>query len=143
MSTPKNTKKILLVEDDSMVQTVHTMYLEELGYTPDIAQNGQQALELTQKNQYALILMDIGLPDMTGIDVVKKIRAGGKNQRTPIVALTGFSPEDVIAKCLAAGMEKVFFKPTDATTLQQIITQFATQDLAKSMKQRKQRGKVV
>ena len=125
MTTPKNAKKILLVEDDEMVKTVHVMYLEELGYTPDIAENGQKALELAQKNQYDLILMDIGLPDMTGIDVVKKIRADGKNQRTPIVALTGFAPEDVIASCLAAGMEKVFFKPTDATTLQQIIKQFA------------------
>lgn len=125
MTTPKNAKKILLVEDDEMAKTVHVMYLEELGYTPDIAENGQKALELAQKNQYDLILMDIGLPDMTGIDVVKKIRAGGKNQRTPIVALTGFAPEDVIASCLAAGMEKVFFKPTDATTLQQIIKQFA------------------
>jgi CheY-like chemotaxis protein len=125
MTTPKNAKKILLVEDDEMAKTVHVMYLKELGYTPDIAENGQQALELAQKNQYDLILMDIGLPDMTGIDVVKKIRAGGKNQRTPIVALTGFAPEDVIASCLAAGMEKVFFKPTDATTLQQIIKQFA------------------
>jgi len=125
MTTPKNAKKILLVEDDEMAKTVHVMYLEELGYMPDIAENGQQALELAQKNQYDLILMDIGLPDMTGIDVVKKIRAGGKNQRTPIVALTGFAPEDVIASCLAAGMEKVFFKPTDATTLQQIIKQFA------------------
>ena len=125
MTTPKNAKKILLVEDDEMAKTVHVMYLEELGYMPDIAENGQKALELAQKNQYDLILMDIGLPDTTGIDVVKKIRADGKNQRTLIVALTGFAPEDVIASCLAAGMEKVFFKPTDATTLQQIIKQFA------------------
>ena len=123
--TPENMKKILLVEDEKIARTINKMFLEEIGYIPDIAENGQQALDLAQKNDYDLILMDIGLPDINGIEVTIKIRAWEKTKRTPIVALTAFATEDTKIKCLQVGMEKVVFKPTDVTTLMQIINQFS------------------
>jgi len=121
----KKIKKILLVEDERIAQIVNKMLLEELGYMITIAENGQQALDMAQKNDYSLIFMDIGLPDMDGIEVTLKIRNREKTQRIPIVALTAFMQADLKEKCLAAGMDQVLTKPAAAATLQQTIAQLA------------------
>jgi len=122
---PKMVKKILLVEDERIAQIVNRMLLEELGYRLDIAENGQQAFDMVQNNDYSLIFMDIGLPDTDGIEVTLKIRRCEKARRIPIVALTAFMQADLEEKCLAAGMDQVLTKPTAAAALQQAITQLA------------------
>jgi len=118
-------KKILLVEDERIAQIVNKMLLEELGYRLDIAENGQQAFDMAQSNDYCLIFMDIGLPDINGIEVTLKIRGCEKARRIPIVALTAFMQADLEEKCLAAGMDQVLTKPTAAAALQQAITHLA------------------
>ena len=122
---PKKIKKILLVEDERLARIVNKMLLEELGYRLDIAENGQQAFDMSQSTDYSLIFMDIGLPDISGIEVTLRIRRCEKARRTPIVALTAFMQADLEEKCLAAGMDQVLTKPTAAATLQQTITQLA------------------
>jgi CheY-like chemotaxis protein len=126
MPSENNPLKILLVEDDPVVSLVHRYMLEDMGYSPDIAKNGKEALTLST-GDYDLILMDIGLPDIDGIQVTVKIRDREINEsknRSHIIAMTAYSIEEVRDKCFAAGMDEVTAKPIEYDTLQKYIIKF-------------------
>lgn len=120
----KPTTRILLVEDEPIVQTVHLSMLKKLGYHVDLAKNGSEALKMAAKN-YQLIFMDIGLPDIQGTDIAKKIRAREKkrktNKRIPIIGLTGYGGEEHRNKCIAAGMDDTAVKPVKLEELQRLL----------------------
>jgi CheY-like chemotaxis protein len=100
--------KILLIEDNSILQTVFSEFLETLNCTNvDIATTGKQALSLYEKHKYALILLDIGLPDIDGIEVCKRIRK--KEDHTPVVAITAY--ETAEQECRQAGFNDFALKP--------------------------------
>lgn len=84
--------KVLLVEDDVVVQRVHSMVLKQLECSVELAQDGAEALKICKTNVYDLILMDIGLPVLSGLEVSHLIRYRTKNEgkRVPIIACTGF-----------------------------------------------------
>lgn len=116
-----STLKILLVEDTVVVQKIHTAILEKLNCSVDLAVDGNQALEKAFNGQnYDLIFMDIGLPDMTGIEVMQKIREKETNQ-VPIVVLTAFSDEETIVESKEAGAEAVYVKPIKMSDFQKIL----------------------
>ena len=123
----KKTVKILLVEDNLMVMKVNKMLLNDLGYEPDTAETGNQAVEMAANN-YDLIFMDIGLPDIDGIQATAKIRqaekATKKKKLTPIIELTAYSREEVLEKCLAVGMNDVLNKPANCEELRLTIEKF-------------------
>ncbi|MFT3742106.1 MAG: response regulator [Gammaproteobacteria bacterium] len=105
--------RLLLVEDVPVAQVAGKFLLNKLGFQVDTADNGAQALELTKENQYSLIFMDLGLPDMDGISVTQAIRnaPNSKNHKTIIIALTAHD-EDVGKKiCLETGMSDLISKP--------------------------------
>lgn len=114
--------KILVVEDEPISQRVVHIALENMGYQVDIAENGSKALELFTKKSYALVLMDYGLPDMTGVDVTQKLRKfeKNKNKQTRIIALTAHG-DLAKAECLAAGMDDFMTKPIDIELLAQLL----------------------
>lgn len=119
----KKCPTILLVEDNVINQRVTTHFLIELGCKYDIANNGAEAITLFKKNTYDLIIMDVGLPDIDGYAVTKKIRALEKKKpQTPIIALTAFASEKDKQKCLAAGMDNVLTKPINRTCLMSMLT---------------------
>ncbi len=107
------TDKILVVEDDPVSQKVLELLLSHFGYQADIAANGQQALALFQQQTYAVVFMDIGLPDSDGIELTKIFRAyEAENllEHTAIIALTA-SSEIIKDECLQAGMDDFLVKP--------------------------------
>lgn len=106
---------ILLVEDTLIIQRAQKSNLESLGYRVDIAENGRSALEKFN-DQYQLVLLDLGLPDIFGIDVCKTIRAEYPNLKTPIIALTAFG-EEIKQRCLLAGMQDFLMKPVSQEKL--------------------------
>lgn len=119
--------KILLVEDEALVMKVHCMMLKNMGYTPDMAVTGEDAIAMSHKD-YDIIFMDIGLPGVSGTEATAEIRRleneNGKKQAY-IVALTGYGrDQEVQEKCQAAGIDIVHTKPITAEKLQQIISQF-------------------
>jgi len=115
--------KILLVEDNLINQRVAIEMLTQLGYQVDIADNGISAIEKYLNDDYKLILMDVGLPDMNGFNVTQKIRASkSKPYRIPIIALTAYASEKDKEKCLAAGMDGVITKPITMDSLQAKLT---------------------
>jgi two-component system aerobic respiration control sensor histidine kinase ArcB len=111
---------VLLIEDDAIVRIVHSSFLEELGCKVEIACHGTEALTKVN-NQYDIIFIDIGLPDMLGTDVVKQFRKNSNNQHTPIVALTGYSSESNKKDFLASGINQIAIKPVLYEELKKIV----------------------
>ena len=101
---------VLLVEDNPVIQKMHRIFLEKLGYTVDIADNGKKALKMS-KDLYNLILMDLGLPDVSGIDVIKAIRKRKKCGQVPILVLTTCDEVVVKKQCLDIGANGFQSKP--------------------------------
>ncbi|HEX6734921.1 MAG TPA: ATP-binding protein [Azonexus sp.] len=103
--------RILLAEDEPINQEVTQGLLEEVGIAVDLASDGARAVSLAQAQRYALILMDMQMPLLNGIEATQAIRADGASRATPILAMTANAfPEDR-QRCLAAGMDDHIGKP--------------------------------
>ena len=119
-----NKEKILLVEDDLVNCEVAVDMLEEIGIDVDVANDGQQAIDLYGINQYSLILMDCEMPIMDGITATKKIRINERESQhntTPIIALTAHSISETKEKCITSGMNDFLSKPFSMSSLHSIL----------------------
>lgn len=104
--------KVLLVEDQNIARNVETHVLEDLGCVVDATQNGITALELLGKNNYDIIFMDIGLPDVDGLTLTETIRhASNTNKSIPIIALTAYGDEGYKNRATWVGMNGFIVKP--------------------------------
>ncbi len=109
--------RILLAEDDVVSQEVIRMLLEGAGLEVEIAANGHVAVERSRQGGYALILLDMQMPVMDGLEACRQIRAGQETRDLPILAMTANAfPEDR-ERCLAAGMNDHIAKPVDPEAL--------------------------
>jgi signal transduction histidine kinase/ActR/RegA family two-component response regulator len=108
---------ILLAEDEPITQEVSRCLLEDAGLRVDVAEDGEQALTLARQNTYALILMDMQMPRMNGLEAAQAIRAGSLNTTTPILAMTANAFDEDKDACLAAGMNEHISKPVDPEKL--------------------------
>ena len=116
------TPKVLLVDDNVLIQFANKQMLENLGCKVDVADNGKEALELAGKNYYDLIFMDISMPDFNGFEVTRKIRHGEyRSKEAPIVALTSYADEYVKKECILSGMENMFQKPISSEELAEVL----------------------
>jgi CheY-like chemotaxis protein len=103
---------ILLVEDNKINQMVARSHLERLGFTADLAENGIEAIAAASKKRYGLILMDIQMPEMDGLEATRQIRASaGPNALSAIVALTANAMHSDQEACRTAGMNDFLSKP--------------------------------
>jgi len=118
-STDTNTSsRILLVEDNKINQKLALVLLRKLGYSVDLAENGVEAVDAVWKNNYDLILMDMQMPVMGGIEATQKIRSlGGAKAGIPIVALTANAMESDFEACISAGMNEMLTKPINREKL--------------------------
>ncbi|MDF2947281.1 MAG: arcB1 [Bacillales bacterium] len=113
---------ILVAEDDPVNQLVIKRMLEEKGHYVIIANNGLDALELFKIGNFDLILMDINMPEMNGIEATKKIRdLGGKGLEIPIIALTAYALLGDREKFLDNSMNEYITKPIDMNEMFRII----------------------
>jgi len=104
---------ILLVEDDPINQTLATTLLKKKGYNVTLAENGKEATEIFDESKFDLILMDISMPVMDGIEATKIIRKQHINSHVPIIALTAHAVRGDKEKFLAVGMDGYISKPID------------------------------
>ncbi|MFZ5986041.1 MAG: PAS domain S-box protein [Bacillota bacterium] len=103
---------ILLAEDDKVNRTVVTRMLKERGYQVDLADNGIEALRLYNSKKYDIILMDIQMLEMDGIEAAKHIREiEGAKRHTPIIALTAYALQGDRERFLGLGMDEYVSKP--------------------------------
>lgn len=124
--TPSVTRpKVLLVEDYAPnVMVAHT-FLDDFGYAVEVAKNGLEAIEKFKSAKYALILMDIQMPQMNGWDATRLIRnfeMANITQRTPIMGMTAHALTGDRERCLGAGMDDYISKPFDPAELQRKLS---------------------
>lgn len=103
--------RILLVEDNDINQTVARSLLESMNGVVQVASNGFEALQQLETSDYQLILMDIHMPDLDGIETAKRIRLQPKWRHIPIIAVTADSTLEKRLACIRAGMNEVISKP--------------------------------
>lgn len=106
---------VLLVEDNLINQKVAKHMLEKLGCTVHVAENGRQAVEMVQRAEFHLVLMDCQMPEMDGIEATRVLRSLGCC--TPIVALTAHGLSGDRDRCIAAGMNEYLTKPVQLQEL--------------------------
>lgn len=117
-----DTINILLAEDDSVNQLVISRMLKQKGYSVDIVGNGAEALELYNGKKYDLILMDVQMPVMDGMEAVKRIREmEGENRHTPVVVLTAYALKGDRERFLNLGMDDYLSKPIQMEDLFNVI----------------------
>ena len=110
--------RVLLVEDDPVNRLVTEWALRRHGYAFDSAERASEALELSGRTRYDLVLMDLHMPDMDGYKATSALRARERGGvRTPIVAMTGNTLPGERERCLAAGMDDYLTKPIDLGVL--------------------------
>jgi PAS domain S-box-containing protein len=109
--------RLLLVEDNAINREVATELLESAGMVVDSAEDGLQAVQKARNFAYALILMDVQMPRMDGIEAAAAIRAQPDRALTPILAMTANAFDEDRRHCLAAGMNDFVAKPVDPAAL--------------------------
>lgn len=120
---------ILVAEDNPINIKVITAFLEEAGHRVTHAENGQIALDYLLKNSFDLVIMDMRMPELDGIEATKSWRHyEDSNHHTPIVALTANATPEDKQTCTAAGMDAFLTKPVDKQKLYTIIAELASED---------------
>ena len=118
---------VLVVEDDALNQLIVCRLLGHGGYEATAANDGAQALELVASQAFDLVLMDWQMPDMDGLEVTRRLRAGEAGPpgiAIPIVALTANAFAEDRAACLAAGMNDLLTKPVQSELLLATVRQW-------------------
>jgi len=115
----KVAEKILIVEDDAFIITFTSKVLKSQGYLVTTAMTGKDALAKVQATDYNLVLLDIGLPDMTGTEVLKKIR--DLNQYIIVVMMTANPQLDSSIDSVNNGADGYLIKPVNVTDLVDIV----------------------
>jgi PAS domain S-box-containing protein len=112
--------RVLVAEDNQVNQLLTTRLLEKRGYHPVVVGNGREALEALQKENYDLVLMDVHMPEMDGLEATAAIRQREKKTgfHQPVIALTASVD---LARCLAAGMDGHLGKPIQPEELDEVL----------------------
>jgi PAS domain S-box-containing protein len=113
--------RVLVAEDEPVNREVLVFLLEDVGLAPDVASNGQEAVEKASGGGYALILMDVQMPVMSGLEATGAIRELPGMANIPILALTANAFDEDRDVCLAAGMDDHIGKPVDTDALCAIV----------------------
>jgi len=103
--------RILLAEDNPMNQKLAVRLLEKLGYTTEVVGDGQEAVDAVMAGGFDIVLMDVQMPELDGLEATRRIRAEAPMPRPWIVAMTANAMEGDREACLAAGMDGYISKP--------------------------------
>jgi signal transduction histidine kinase/CheY-like chemotaxis protein/HPt (histidine-containing phosphotransfer) domain-containing protein len=114
--------RILLAEDNPVNQRVASTILRKAGYEVVIAANGQEAIEALDRQPFDLVLMDVQMPVLDGLETTRRIRRDPRWENLPILALTAHAMSSDRDQCLQAGMNGYISKPTAATSLLQTVS---------------------
>ena len=117
--------RILIAEDNPINQQLAMIVLTKMGYEPELAENGQEAVEKQQKDKYDIILMDVQMPEMDGMQAARVIRSEQKVQPV-IIAMTANAMQGDREDCLGAGMNDYICKPFKPHEIAAMIIKWAS-----------------
>lgn len=121
--------RVLVVEDNALNQKVCRAMLEHQGFAVDVADDGTAGINAVANGDYDVVLMDIHLPNMDGIQATKGIRAlEGHKSKTPIIAVTAHAMVGDRERYLAAGMDDYVSKPVTMASLTEVIRRWHAKD---------------
>jgi two-component system, sensor histidine kinase and response regulator len=116
--------RILLAEDQPINQKIVLLMLQRLGYQADVADNGLEALEALQCQLYDVVLLDVQMPEMDGLEVARWVcQQRQPNQRPYLIAITAHTVQGDRERCLSAGMDRYLSKPLRLQVLAQELSQ--------------------
>jgi len=125
---------LLLAEDSATNRRVIKASLSKMGLQVDTAENGLEAVNLAMEKEYDLILMDLAMPEMDGLEATRKIRSGdGKNANSRIIAITANAFEEDRERCFAAGMNEFVSKPINIQSFRRKIQRWLQEDRGAEM----------
>jgi CheY-like chemotaxis protein len=126
LSRQGNGQRVLLVEDEETVRYVLSETLREQGYSVTSARDGDEAMQLFQSSPFDLVLMDLRIPGMSGLETAKKLRDKeiSGDRHTPIIGLTASPLLEDRERATAAGMDEVIIKPVDDRELQSVLARY-------------------
>jgi CheY-like chemotaxis protein len=138
ITNPTHSLRILLAEDNLVNQKVALHMLKRIGYEADVVMNGQEALDVLHRSVYDVVLMDLQMPKMDGLEATRRIIADLPAARRPrIVAMTANAMEGDRELCMATGMNDYITKPVKIEQLAQVLSQcqpIATKQFAEQAK---------
>lgn len=114
--------RILLAEDNPVNQKVMLQMLGKLGYSANIAANGLEVLQAMERQRYDVVLMDVQMPDMDGLEATREIRQRWPNNGLNIIAVTAYALEGDREKCLEVGMDSYISKPVKMGELAKVLS---------------------
>jgi two-component system cell cycle response regulator DivK len=117
-------KTVLIVEDSELNMRLFNDLLEAFGYRTVKTKDGRQALPLAREHKPDLIVMDIQLPEISGIDITERLKKDPALKSIPVVAVTAFAMRGDEQKIMAAGCDAYLSKPISVTTFLETIRRF-------------------
>ena len=120
----KSGRTIMIVEDYDDTRILLRRVLERLGYSVLEASNGQEAVDIADREHPDLILMDLDLPILDGIAATQRIRKQPEMEKVPIVAVTAYPMSYTHVKAFAKGCNEYMAKPIDTTELERLVTHY-------------------
>jgi len=119
--TEKKSDRILVVDDEELVAKILLLHLEEVGYQADWAKDGEEGLAMLEAQPYSLVLLDIWMPRMSGVDVLEQIRKSGSD--VAVIMMSGHGSENMAVRCMKSGAMDYFPKPFDLNDALQRVEQ--------------------
>lgn len=119
--TTKKADRILIIDDETLVADMLALHLEETGYLSEWASDGMKGLEMLAEKQFTLVLLDIWMPHMSGIDVLERIRESGSD--VAVIMMSGHGSENLAVNCMKRGAMDYVSKPFELNDLLQRVEQ--------------------
>ncbi len=126
--SPRSSRKVLIVEDNALNLKLLNDILEYHGYEVLTTGHGGAALEIARQEHPDLILMDIQLPDITGMEAASRLKADEQTRAIPIVAVTAFAMSGDEAKILASGCDDYVAKPFNVVDFLKLVERYVARD---------------
>jgi DNA-binding response OmpR family regulator len=122
MAKAANTGKVLIIEDNLINQKVIYLMVTRLGFSAHVVENGAKGLEAIEQNEYRAVFVDLGLPDVNGFEVIRRLRARtDEKAKWPVIVLTAGGTKHDKDFVLANGANVYLFKPVTYEILREAI----------------------